>query len=54
MKCIIERRAGNDEFDDAYHSIYNKLMAMELPAVHRFMALYLPAMGCSLDELKND
>lgn len=54
MKCIIERRAGNDEFDDAYNSIYNKLMAMELPAVHRFMALYLPAMGCSLDELKND
>lgn len=51
MKCIAERQAGNDEFNDAYTSIEAKVEAYEDEAVKRFVALYLPALERSLDQL---
>ena len=51
MKCAIEKKAGNEEFNEAYDSILKKLHAMELPAVEQFLTLYLEPMSASLDTL---
>ena len=41
MKCAIEKKAGNEEFNEAYDSILKKLHAMELPAVEQvFNAIF--------------
>lgn len=51
MKCMAERQAGNDEFNDAYVAIKAKVDAFEDEAVKRFVAVYLPALERSLDQL---
>ncbi len=51
MKCIAERQAGNDEFNEAYMAIKAKVDAYEDEAVKRFVALYLPSLERSLDQL---
>lgn len=51
MKCVLEKQAGNGEFNEAYESILEKLHRFELPAVEQFLELYIDSMGQSLDVL---
>lgn len=51
MKCVIELKAGNDEFKEAHDTILIKLKDLNMPEVDMFLELYLPALGKSLDEL---
>lgn len=51
MKCVKERNAGNDEFNEAYETTLDKLKALHMPEVDRFIELYIPSLECSLDKL---
>ena len=50
VKCIAERRAGNDEFLAAEKQTRAALEAMALPEVDYFLAHFIPAFEQSLDE----
>ena len=51
VKCIAERRAGNDEFRAAETQTRAALEAMALPEVQYFLETFIPAFERSLDEL---
>ena len=51
MKCIEERRAGNDEFVSAEKQIRGVLDASPMPEVKYFMEYFIPAFELTLDEL---
>ena len=51
IKCIEERRAGNDEFASAEKQIRGILDANPLPEVKYFIEHFIPAFELTLDEL---
>lgn len=51
MKCVTEKAAGNDEFNAAYDTIYERLANMQLPEVDLFLKVYVPSLTKSLDEM---
>lgn len=51
IKCIEERRAGNDEFLQAEKQTLKKLMADPMPEVQYFIEHFIPAFELTLDEL---
>lgn len=51
IKCIEERRAGNDEFISAERQTRKLLEESELPEVAYFMEHFIPAFELTLDEL---
>lgn len=53
LKCVAEKNAGNDEFNEAYEATLDKLndLAQTIPEVKLFMELYVPSFSCSLDRL---
>lgn len=51
VKCVAERRAGNDEFLAAEKQTHAALERMALPEVDYFLEHFIPAYEKSLDEL---
>lgn len=51
IKCIEERRAGNDEFQQAEKQTLEKLRACAMPEVEYFIEHFIPAFELTLDEL---
>ena len=51
IKCIEERRAGNDDFLSAERSARRTLEEYRLPEVDDFLQHFLPAFELTLDEL---
>ena len=51
LKCVEERRTGNQEFQEAEHIIFAELTKINLPCVRVWMELYAPAFEMSLDKL---
>ena len=51
IKCIEERRAGNDEFLSAERQTRAVLDESPLPEVHYFIEHFIPAFELTLDEL---
>lgn len=51
MKCIEERRAGNDEFVSAEKQTRAVLDASPMPEVKYFLEYFIPAFELTLDEL---
>lgn len=51
IKCIEEKRSGNQEFESAYKSVYQSLVAMNLQEVNYFMENMLPPYNLCLDDL---
>jgi 5'-deoxynucleotidase len=51
IKCIEERKAGNNEFILAEAQSKNKLDSYNLPELRYFMENFIPAFELSLDEL---
>ena len=51
IKCIEERRAGNDEFTSAEKQIRALLNESPLPEVRYFLEHFIPAFELTLDEL---
>ena len=51
IKCIEERKAGNDEFLSAEIQIRKILDAMKMPEVNYFLEHFIPAFELTLDEL---
>lgn len=51
IKCIEERRAGNDEFSAAEKQTRRQLEAIPLPEVKYFLEHFIPAFELTLDEL---
>jgi len=53
IKCIEERKAGNQEFTSAEAATRNTLRDMGLPEVDVFIDEFLPAYGKTLDEMQD-
>lgn len=51
IKCIEERKAGNNEFKSAEEQILNTLKQNTLPEVDYFLKNFIPAFELTLDEL---
>lgn len=51
IKCIEERKAGNNEFRSAEAQILNTLKSSPLPEVGYFIDNFIPAFELTLDEL---
>ena len=51
IKCIEERRAGNDEFLQAEQKSLETLRGYNMPEVDYFLARFIPAFERTLDEL---
>ena len=51
IKCIEERRAGNDEFLQAEQKTLDALRGYRLPEVDYFLEHFIPAFELTLDEL---
>ncbi|MCR5663544.1 MAG: 5'-deoxynucleotidase [Oscillospiraceae bacterium] len=51
IKCVEERKAGNNEFASAEKQLRAQLEANPLPELHWFMERCLPAFELTLDEL---
>ena len=51
IKCIEERKAGNDEFLSAEKQTRSVLEASDLPEVRYFLDNFIPAFELTLDEL---
>lgn len=51
IKCIEERRAGNDDFISAERTTRDYLVKMKLPEVDYFLEHFIPAFELTLDEL---
>lgn len=50
IKCVEEKRMGNDDFRQAEESTYQSLKKMNMPEVEMFIEKYLPAYQLTLDE----
>ena len=51
IKCIEERKAGNNEFLSAETQTLNTLKTMRMPEVDYFLEHFIPAFELNLDEL---
>ncbi len=51
IKCIQERKSGNDEFLQAEKALLTSINEMDLPEVKYFMDIFLPAYQLTLDEI---
>lgn len=51
IKCVEERKAGNNEFASAEQQILGVLRANSLPEVDYFIKNFIPAFELTLDEL---
>jgi 5'-deoxynucleotidase len=51
LKCLEEAKAGNLEFARAEQQIWQSLLALGLPEVEAFTALFVPSFRLTLDEL---
>ena len=51
IKCIEERRAGNDEFRQAEQKTLDTLLGYGMPEVEYFLRNFIPAFEQTLDEL---
>lgn len=52
IKCIEEKKAGNQEFSTAYQTIEKALREMAMEEVNIFMSDFLPSYDKTLDELQ--
>lgn len=52
IKCIEERKAGNDEFEKAEQATRKTLEDMALPEVNCFIEEFLPSYELTLDQLQ--
>lgn len=50
IKCVEERKAGNNEFVQAEKAVFEAVNALELEEVKIFMTEFMPAYGKTLDE----
>ena len=50
LKCIQEKKSGNDEFESAARQLYRSIQALSLPAADYFMSHFTPAFSLTLDE----
>lgn len=53
LKCLEELKAGNREFQSAAEQTLQALRSYDLPELHEFMRLFLPAFQLTLDELES-
>lgn len=51
LKCVNEKNSGNEEFTEAYQTILTKLQNLQMPEVDKFLEIYVPSLGYSLDKL---
>ena len=51
IKCIEERKAGNNEFQSAEIQTLNALRSYQMPEVDYFVEHFIPAFELTLDEL---
>ncbi len=51
LKCKAELHAGNQEFNTAAETLFEKIQQANTPEVHYFMAVFAPACGLTLDTL---
>ena len=51
LKCLQEKNAGNHEFDEAYRTLREKLLASSLPEVALFLRDYEPSFLLTIDEI---
>lgn len=54
IKCLEERRCGNDEFIKAEKSIKDGLLSRNMPEVNYFLEHFIPAFLLTLDDLNGD
>ena len=54
IKCVEERKAGNNEFHAAADQIYAELQKSPLPELQYFMEHFLPPFELTLDELNEE
>lgn len=54
IKCLEERRAGNNEFIKAENSIKDELLSRNMPEVNYFFQNFIPAFLLTLDELNGN
>ena len=52
LKCMEELKAGNQEFAAAAKSLLSELEQSNLQEVQKFMEIFVPSFGLSLDEMK--
>lgn len=52
IKCIEEKKAGNDEFADAEHQSLKAIKEMSLPEGEIFLEEFLPAYSKTLDAIR--
>ncbi len=50
LKCVQEKKSGNDEFESAARQLYRSIQALSLPAADYFMSHFAPAFSLTLDE----
>lgn len=50
LKCIQEKKSGNDEFESAARQLYRSIQALSLPGADYFMSHFAPAFSLTLDE----
>lgn len=51
LKCRAEVSFGNHEFDDALRDVEQRVRAINMPEVHKFMALFVDSYVLTLDQL---
>lgn len=54
IKCLEERKAGNQEFEQARKTVKETIDAIDLPEVQDFMKECVPGFNLTLDELSED
>ena len=54
IKCLEERKAGNQEFEQARKTVKETINAIDLPEVQDFMKECVPGFNLTLDELSED
>jgi 5'-deoxynucleotidase len=52
LKCLEERKAGNQEFLNAEQVLRKSVRQLEMPEVNWFMKRFVPSMKLTLDELE--
>lgn len=51
IKCVEEKRMGNNEFEKAETAILEYLMKMDEPVVNEFLKEFMPSFSLTIDEL---
>ena len=54
IKCLEERKAGNQEFEQARKTVKETIDAIDLPEVQDFMKECVPGFNLTIDELSED